>query len=61
MTENIIGAIIGFALARVTSVISNSLRADGSYTSAYVVDILPIVTGVIIIVIIKMRQRSEGS
>ena len=61
MIKTIVGAIIGFALARVTSVISNSLRADGSFTAGYVVDILPIVIGVIIIVIIKMRQRSENS
>lgn len=58
MTKLIIAVIIGFALARVTSLISNSLRANGAYTAAYLVDVLPIVAGVAIILI--MRQRSKN-
>ena len=60
MTKIIIGATIGFTLARVTSVISGSLRANDFYTAAYIVDGLPIVAGVIIILIMKMRRRSEN-
>lgn len=60
MIKIIISVIIGFALARITSVISNSLRASGSHNAAFVVDILPIVIVVVIISVVRMRQRSEN-